>query len=366
VFPDPINLFGVTFHLFGIFAAVSIFLGYHETEREMRRLSIALNILPDLAFSVLVCAFLGARLLFVITHLNDYALSPLDALKFWEGGLVLYGGLMGGLFGGFLFCCVRKLSFAKLSDPVALGIASGLAFSRLGCLAAGCCYGKQTSLPWGIVFSNPNTLAKPLHIPLHPTQLYSFIIGMGIYFVLLFLRNRKTFEGELLLSYFIMTSAARLFVDYFRADSQFFTSLTVFFVFVLSSVCYGQLKVKQWRKIMKLPMSRITVFILVASLLAACGIIKTQKISRGLDILGSDVNQIVKDKTTEKEIIKTFGPPTKIRDTEDGKEFFYEYTKSGGPQWNLVVSVGGDTVTKTLLVWLDKKGVVTDYAYKKS
>ena len=99
---------------------------------------------------------------------------------------------------------------------------------------------------------------------------------------------------------------------------------------------------------------------------AACGIVKTQQITRGIDINATDVNQIQKGKTTEKEIFHLFGPPTKWRDTPEGKEYFYEYSKAGGPQWNLLVSVGGGTATKTLLVLFDKNSMVTDYAYKTS
>jgi len=99
----------------------------------------------------------------------------------------------------------------------------------------------------------------------------------------------------------------------------------------------------------------------------ACGIISTQKVTRGQDIASSDVNALVKGQTTEKEVIKLFGPPTKVKDSADGgKEYLYEYASAGGLKWNLLVSVGGGTKIKSLLVWIDKNDVVTDYAYKVS
>ena len=106
------------------------------------------------------------------------------------------------------------------------------------------------------------------------------------------------------------------------------------------------------------PASRLIPLIFAAAFFAACGIIKTQQILQGHDIRATDVSQIKKGVTTEKEIVRLFGPPTKWRETEEGKEFFYEYLRGGGPQWNLLISVGGGTATKTLLVWLDKNGVV--------
>lgn len=111
---------------------------------------------------------------------------------------------------------------------------------------------------------------------------------------------------------------------------------------------------------------KLTLVALAASALTACGIVTTQKVSRGLDISGSSVNSIVKNQTTEKDIIKLFGAPSKYRETADGKELFYEYARSGGVRWNLLFSFGGGTEIKTLYVWLDKNGVVTDYAFKKS
>ncbi len=294
-----------------------------------------------------------------------YATSARNIFKFWQGGLVLHGGLLGGLLGGFFFCRNKKLSFLELSDPVALGLSFGLALSRLGCLAAGCCFGKPTALPWGIFFKNPLALATPLHTALHPTQVYSFLTGMVIFFILLRRRDKKTFKGELLLSYLLMASGARIFLEEpFRADTHPITVLFAFSIFIISTAQYFYHQNENRRNPVKNSAWRLLTLILAVAVFAACGIIRTQQISRGFDIHPSDVNSIVKGETTEKEILKTFGSPTKVRDTADGKEFFYEYTKSGGPQLNLIISVGGGTATKTLLVWLDKQGVVTDYAYK--
>ncbi len=117
---------------------------------------------------------------------------------------------------------------------------------------------------------------------------------------------------------------------------------------------------------MKKPTWSFAVLVLAVAVFAACGIVKTQKMERGHDIKKAHVNSIVKGQTTDKEILKMFGPPTKVRDTDEGQEFYYEHTTSGGPQLNLVISVGGSSMTETLLVWFDNKGIVTDYAYKKT
>jgi len=364
MFPQAITLFGVPFHLFGFIAGLSLLTGYLLTVNEMKRLEISLEIAPHLAFAVLISAFIGARVFFILINWHYYASAPLAVLKVWEGGIVLYGGLLGGLAGGYLYCLRHKLSFPQLSDTVAIGIGFGLPLSRIGCLLAGCCYGKPTHLPWGITFDNPLSLA-PLHEALHPTQIYSFLTGMAIFGLLLLLRKRKTFDGELLLVYLCLTSGARVFIeDRFRAEASGAGSLIAFIIFILSGALYVYLKQRSAN--MKRAVVSMAVLVFAVVLYGACGIVKTQSVSRGYDIQKSSVDKIVNGKTTEQEILASFGPPTKVRDTEDGKEYFYDYAKSGGPQWNLLVSVGGNTVQKSLFVWFDKQGVVKNYAFKQS
>ena len=113
-------------------------------------------------------------------------------------------------------------------------------------------------------------------------------------------------------------------------------------------------------------MTKLCTVILLTGLLTGCGIISYQTTERGHHLAQSDVQGIVKGQTTERDVLKIFGPPSKMRDTDEGKEFLYEYDKSGGLRWNLGISVGGGTAVKTLIVWLDKKGIVTDYAFKQS
>jgi len=110
----------------------------------------------------------------------------------------------------------------------------------------------------------------------------------------------------------------------------------------------------------------LALLIPIVFLVSACGILTTQTTHTGHNILPSDVQAIVKGKTTEREIVKMFGPATRITDIVDGKELLFEYTKTGGLQWNLGISFGGSEVTKSLIVWLDKSGIVSDYAYKKN
>ncbi len=363
MFPEPLRIFNLSIHSFGIFCALGFIAAYYVAYHERERCQISTDILPNLAFVLMMSSFIGARFLFVALNWSFFSQNWLDIFKFWQGGLVLYGGLIGGMLGTFIFCVREKLSFPKLSDTIALSLAIGFSLGRIGCFCAGCCYGKPADMPLSITFNHYLSLAHPLHVPLFPTQIYSFLIEFSIFLFLIFYRDKKSFDGELFLVYLAFSSIGRMVVQTLRAESNLIVLLIACFIFIFSILLYVQLKFKWGYFMKKLPWQSLSV-ILVLFMFTACGIITTQKVSRGHDISG--VDQITKGVSTEKDVLKLIGPPTKVRDTNDGKELYYEYTKSGGPRWNLGISVGGNTVTKTLLVWLDKNGVVTDYAYKQS
>ncbi len=115
----------------------------------------------------------------------------------------------------------RGLPFLPVADAAALGIPLGLAFGRIGCALAGCCYGKPTALSWGIVFSDPACLA-PLHVPLHPTQLYESLAGFAIFGILSATRDRFVTPGMRFWTMLILYGAARSLLELLRDDPRGF------------------------------------------------------------------------------------------------------------------------------------------------
>ncbi len=109
----------------------------------------------------------------------------------------------------------------KWADLFSPPIALGLFFGRIGCFLAGCCYGKETSLPWGITFTNPNSLAQ-LNIPLHPTQLYEAAGGLAIFFILIWKAKQKTFDGQIFWLFLFVYSVLRFFIEMVRGDPRGF------------------------------------------------------------------------------------------------------------------------------------------------
>ena len=113
----------------------------------------------------------------------------------------------------------HRLPLWSIGDLFAPAVAISQGIGRLGCLMAGCCYGKPSHMPWSIVFNNPQSLA-PLHVPLHPTQIYASLSGFIIFFILLLIRQKKKFEGQVFLWFVILHSTSRLIVERFRGDDR--------------------------------------------------------------------------------------------------------------------------------------------------
>jgi len=151
---------------------------------------------------ILLSSLVGARLLYVIQNFSLFSDHPLDMFKIWNGGLVFYGGFILALVAAMVYVKYKKFDLWPTADLLAPAIALGHAVGRLGCLFAGCCYGKTCDLPWAITFSDPESLA-PLGIPLHPTQLYAVFSNLIIFGLLLAMDKKSAFAGRLFWLYIL-------------------------------------------------------------------------------------------------------------------------------------------------------------------
>jgi phosphatidylglycerol:prolipoprotein diacylglycerol transferase len=172
----------------------------------------------DLTFWCLMVGFLGSRILFIITRFSYFMSDPLAMFKIWEGGLVFFGGPLAVV--PFLYWYVKKhkLPIWKAMDTMVPGLVVAHAFGRIGCLSAGCCYGKPTGTEYGIRLYS-DLVDKPLQgIPLHPTQIYESVSLFILFFCLLALFKRKKFDGQITLTYFMIYPIIRSVVEIFRGD----------------------------------------------------------------------------------------------------------------------------------------------------
>jgi phosphatidylglycerol:prolipoprotein diacylglycerol transferase len=153
--------------------------------------------------------------------------------KFWAGGLTYYGGFLGASLGAFYLLRRDRFPFWKAADMAGFAVPLGLAFGRMGCLLAGCCFGRETSLPWGLTFPaggaaseaewKAHTL-KSMYLPshsLHPTQVYESAACLAIAAACLWVVHpRKRYDGQVFLVFVALYAAARCVIELFRDDDR--------------------------------------------------------------------------------------------------------------------------------------------------
>ncbi|MBM4463268.1 MAG: prolipoprotein diacylglyceryl transferase [Chloroflexi bacterium] len=168
-------------------------------------------------FWIIAGGLIGARLVHVLDNLDFYGKEPGEVLAFWNGGLSWYGGLLGGLLAGVICARLSKVSLGRFADAAAPGVILGLAIGRIGCTINGDAYGTPTSLPWGLVYTNPNAQA-PLFVAGHPAPVYEIIWDLIIFGVLWRLRGRLKPEGSLFLTMIAMYSFGRFLISWVREE----------------------------------------------------------------------------------------------------------------------------------------------------
>jgi phosphatidylglycerol:prolipoprotein diacylglycerol transferase len=224
-------------HTYGLMIALGFVVAIVLGTRAAARTGEDPGQVRDLCFWLLVSSLVGARLLFLLTNLPAYVRlcreegDCLQALRVWEGGLVFYGGFFGALVTAWWFCRRYRLRFFRIADLLAPSVAIGHFFGRLGCYAAGCCWGSASSLPWAVRFGPASVVFQDLEArgvlsvdatltpPLHPVQLYEALGELALFLVLSLLGRRKRWDGQVLLAYLVGYSLLRLALETLRGDA---------------------------------------------------------------------------------------------------------------------------------------------------
>lgn len=217
--PVLFSLGPFTLYAYGLFLALGFFAGLMVSRREAGLLGENPDTVTDIVFYLIIFGVLGGRLFFILTNLQSFIKHPMNVFRVWEGGLVFYGGFIFAALSVFVYTKIKKISLWKYADILAPGLAIGHALGRIGCLMAGCCYGRQCDLPWAIVFHNHNSLA-PLEIPLHPTQIYEALSNLAIFGALMAFRRKKQVDGQVFWVYVFLYGVMRIVIEFFRGDDR--------------------------------------------------------------------------------------------------------------------------------------------------
>lgn len=208
---------------YGVFLALAFLCAIFVTVRLAARDGLPKEKIYDLCLWLLLSSLVGSKLLMLFTE-PEYRANPklLFSLDFLRSGGVFYGGLIGALLAGFFLMRRWKLPWWKTADACAPGIALGNFFGRQGCFSAGCCWGKPTTLPWGVQFTGAGheITGVPTGIHLHPTQLYESFTMLIVFFFLLWLHKKKKFSGQVILAYAVIYATVRFLIEFVRDDPR--------------------------------------------------------------------------------------------------------------------------------------------------
>jgi len=217
--PILLKIGSINIYTYGSLLCLAFLAALWVAGREAQRVGLPPGRIWDLGFYLIAAAVVGARVLEVFLNLHRYLESPLDIFKVWDGGLAFQGGLLLGVIVVLAFTLHHRLPIWGTLDVLALGVPLGHSIGRIGCLMAGCCYGRPTDLPWAVTFTDPQTLG-PRGVPVHPTQLYESLLYLLVFGFILWLRKRKSFQGELFGTYLLLAGLARFAVEFFRGDPR--------------------------------------------------------------------------------------------------------------------------------------------------
>lgn len=208
---------------YGVLVALGFLLGLHLAGKLAKRSGLPAEHVTNMGVHIALAAIVGAKLFLILSNADYYFsdLSRLFSLRALQSGGVFYGGLLAALGVAYYYVARHGLPWLRTADVFAPAAAAGHAVGRLGCFAAGCCWGQETDAPWGVMFTDPAAhefTGVPLGMHLHPTQLYE---AFGTALVALFLYRRihkPHVPGTILGWYLILYSSFRFVVELFRAD----------------------------------------------------------------------------------------------------------------------------------------------------
>lgn len=259
MYPELFRIGSFPINTYGVFLALAFLCAILITVKLAARDDLPREKIYDLCLWMLLSSLIGSKLLMLFTE-PEYRDNPwqLLSLDFLRSGGVFYGGLIGAILAGYFLMRRYQLPWWKTADACAPGIAIGNFFGRQGCFAAGCCWGKPTTLPWGVKFTElgHEITGVPIDVRLHPTQLYESFAMLIVFGFLLWLHKHKRFSGQVILTYALLYSVIRFLIEFVRDDPRGdlfgLTTLTGLSTSQIISVVVGTgaliLLILRWRK----------------------------------------------------------------------------------------------------------------------
>src|ERR1700746_60697 len=223
MFPRLFHIGSSGIATYGVLVPLSVLVGLWISVRNSEKQGIKAENAWDFGIAVVLAGIIGSKILYILVDWRAYAEHPREIFSL--ATLQAGGAFSGGLIAAFAVAAwfLRKYQMPALAtcDAFAPGLAMGHAIGRLGCFAAGCCYGKPTTHFWGVTFTHPlasQYVGTPLGVALEPTQLFESAAELIIFFILSWMFVRKKFDGQIFGAYLFLYGIARFFLEFLRDD----------------------------------------------------------------------------------------------------------------------------------------------------
>ena len=225
MFPKLLSFDSFALPTYGVLVASGFAVGLYVSIKLAKREGLNKDAVYSLGIYLALAGMIGAKLFLLFQDRAYYWENPREIFSFstLQSGGIFYGGLLTAIAVALWYARRHEIPFLKMGDAFSPGIALGHAFGRLGCFAAGCCWGEETSLPWGVTFTDPYSnrmVGVPLGGSLHPTQLYEAAAEVLIFGFLYTRYRHKRFDGQILGWYLLLYPTARFIVEFFRTHAE--------------------------------------------------------------------------------------------------------------------------------------------------
>lgn len=214
MYNDILSIGPFTIHGYGLMIGIGVMAALLTGDKRAQKRGMNGDLIYGLTFVAVILGFLAARILFIITEFKDFLLNPKAYIT--GSGFVVFGGIMGGILSVIGYCKIKKVRAIDYIDLMAPSVALAQGFGRLGCLLAGCCYGRETTSPIGIIFTNSSF--APNGVRLMPTQIMMSVGDFIIAAVLFAYAMKPRKKGQVTFIWLAMYSVGRFIVEFFRND----------------------------------------------------------------------------------------------------------------------------------------------------
>ena len=223
MFPRLFHIGSFGIPTYGVLVALGVLVGLWISVRNSEKQGIKAENAWDFGIAVVLAGIIGSKILYILVDWRAYAEHPgeIFSLSTLQAGGVFSGGLIAAFAVAWWFVRKHHMPALATCDAFSPGLALGHAIGRLGCFAAGCCYGKPTHHFWGVTFTNPlaaQYVGTPLNIALEPTQLFESAAELIIFSILTWMFARKKFDGQVFGAYLFLYGIARFLIEFLRDD----------------------------------------------------------------------------------------------------------------------------------------------------